>query len=181
MTHKPLRIWHEKNKRRWVQSEGAKQGERFTSALQVELQVSAKGRKWMLTSVQSDKIWTEAENETIYNMFWGRMFIDGLNTGSSFLTVVTWKMVFLVPSSQMVVCSYWASRRTDFLMRYLSVITVTLPLSFQYILLDWVMLMYVGFDFFYLQKNTLVQPRSGKYFLRKSRENTEEKKETPLC
>lgn len=80
------------------------EGERFTSALQVELPVNAKGLKSMLTSPQSVKM-----------CLGGHMFIDRLSPGSSFLTVLTWKMVFLVPFSQIVMYWYGATHRIGFL------------------------------------------------------------------
>lgn len=45
MDHKLLKVWHEKNRRNLVQSEGTKEGDRLTSALDTELQVNAKRLK----------------------------------------------------------------------------------------------------------------------------------------
>lgn len=69
MDHKLLKVWHEKSKTSLVQSEGTKEGDRFTSALDTELQVNAKSLKSMLTSAKCDKILSEAENEATFNVF----------------------------------------------------------------------------------------------------------------
>lgn len=45
MNHKLLKVWHEKDKRSLVRSEGTKEGERFTSGLDTELQVNIKRLK----------------------------------------------------------------------------------------------------------------------------------------
>lgn len=149
MNHKLSRIWHEKNKRSWVQSEGAKEGERFVSALQVELQVNAEGLKWMLMSAQwQSRNWGWKRGNIQHylgpNIYWwaehGVFFPYNydLKDGAS---------CPLFPNSHVLILS--SSDRI--LMCYLPVITIILPLCFQYILLAWIMSMYVDFDFFYLQ------------------------------
>lgn len=80
MNHNFLRMWHKKNERRWEQTERVKEGGKFTSTLQVEVHVDAKQLKWMLTSPQRDKMWSEAKNKAKFIVLWGHKCTDGLST-----------------------------------------------------------------------------------------------------